>query len=400
VRLRPLVVASRGELEEELRRVEVDETSIGIFLDKRDCFLVKISDLSTPAANILKQTALSFGADVAVHREVITGRVERSDAIYMGTRRQLKRTALALSGQPFGLAALERKTAELLKRLETPPAGMKLVRGELRFDRPLVMGVLNVTPDSFSDGGRFLDRDAAKRRIDEMLEEGADVVDVGAESTRPGSEPVPASRQLERLEPVFEHLEHKGCIWSLDTTNPEVARAGLKAGASILNDTSGGADAALVALARDHGAAYVLMHIQGTPKTMQESPHYDDFNAELYDFFARKLTQMAQTGFPLERVIIDPGIGFGKRVADNTAAIRRLGELRAFGVPVLVGASRKSFLGKLLGLEVHERLEASIAVAVLAWRCGAHLLRVHDVKETRRALDAAAACFGAEERTW
>ena len=389
--LRPLVVISREECEEELRRVEVDHSCIDVFIEKRDSFLLKITGLSTPAANILKQIAISFGADVAVHREVITGKVDCSDAIFVGTKRQLRRTVLALSSQPFGLAGLERQVAELLSRLDKLPAAIDLPLGRLTFDRPLIMGVLNVTPDSFSDGGLFLEPDAARRRIDEMIEQGADIVDVGAESTRPGSDPVPVSEQLRRLSSIFDHLQTRHVLWSIDTTDPDVARAALDKGASIVNNVSGGTNPALWQLAAEYCAAFVLMHIQGTPKIMQQDPHYDDFNAELFRFFSTKLGEIEASGFQRDRVILDPGIGFGKRVRDSTAAIRRLGELRAFGSPILLGASRKSFLGKLLGLEVNDRLEASLASAVLAFAGGANILRVHDVSQTRKALDAAAA---------
>lgn len=386
--LRPLKPVDKAELELELRSLSVDESCIDIFLDKFDSFLLKITDLKTPAANILKQTALSNGADVAVHREVITGKVERSDALFMGTKRQLRRTSLAMSGQPFGLAQFEKGVTRLLANLDVPPSSLELPQGRLYFDRPLIMGVLNVTPDSFSDGGLYLEPDAAKSRIDTMLEEGADIVDLGAESTRPGALPCPASEQLERLKPVFNHLKDKKYVWSLDTTSPEVARAGLSMGASVINDISGGKVQELWSLAEEFKAAYVLMHSKGEPETMQVAPHYDDFNAELYDFFTTRLAEIGQKSPNLKSVIIDPGIGFGKRVSDNSAALRRLSELKAFGRPILVGASRKSFLGKLLGLDVGERLEASLGASVLAFLSGAHILRVHDVKETRRALDA------------
>jgi dihydropteroate synthase len=389
--LRPLVVGSSAELTQELQRVEVDPSCIDVFIEKSDSFLLKITRLSTPAANVLKQTAISFGADVAVHREVITGKVDSSDAIFMGTKRQLRRTVLALSSQPFGLAGLQRQVVELLSRLDKPPAAIELPLGRLSFDHPLIMGVLNVTPDSFSDAGRFLSPDDALGHVDEMIGEGADIVDVGAESTRPGSDPVPASEQLRRLSAVFDHLESGRVLWSVDTTDPDVARAALDKGASIVNNVSGGAKPVLWQMAGSYCAAFVLMHIKGTPKIMQQDPHYDDFNAELFRFFSTKLEEIQASGFPRDHVIIDPGIGFGKRVTDNTAAIRRLGELRAFGAPILVGASRKSFLGRLLGLEVDDRLEASIASAVLAFAGGAAILRVHDVGQTRKALDAAAA---------
>lgn len=403
MRLRPLVVGSTEELREELERIEVDARCVDIFTDKQDSFLVKISALSTPAANIFKQTALSLGADVAVHRQVITGKIECSDVIFMGTRRQLRRTALALSGQPFGLGSLEGDVSRLLTNLNGKCLDLDLPGGKLTFTHPVIMGALNVTPDSFSDGGRFLDPRAARDRIDEMLAEGADIIDVGAESTRPGSDSVPVTQQLDRLEKVIVHLQDKKCMWSIDTTQSDVARHALQAGASILNDTSGGLDPSLWLLAKEHRAAYVLMHIKGTPRTMQRSPSYRDFPAELFGFFTSRLEEISSAGLPRTSLIIDPGIGFGKRLPDNTAAIRRLGELRAFGLPILVGASRKSFLGKILGTEACDRLEGSLAAAVLSAWNGASILRVHDVAQTRQALDTAAAIRSVNrtgEETW
>jgi dihydropteroate synthase len=387
--LRPIAAASNTVLESELKRLEVDESCLGIFLDKKDSFPLKIKDILTPAANIIKQTALSLGADVAVHRDVITGRVERSDALFMGTKRQLRRVAVALSGQPFGLAGLEKQIFALLGNLDNPPSSINLLKGILSLDRPVIMGVLNITPDSFSDPGSYLEPSSAISRIEEMLDEGADIIDVGAESTRPGADVVAPETQIERLDPVLEHLKGKNIPWSIDTTSPLVVERAIEAGASIINDVSGGKVPQLWSIASASGAAYILMHSKGEPKTMQNDPQYDDFNEELYEFFSAKLAEINAAGLSAKKVLIDPGIGFGKRVHDNSLAITRLSELKAFGVPILVGASRKSFIGKLLGLDVGERLEASLAASVISYLNGASILRVHDVKEHRRALDAA-----------
>ncbi|NLI97067.1 dihydropteroate synthase [bacterium] len=396
--LRPIAAASNAVLESELRRLEVDESCLGIFLDKKDSFLLKIKGMLTPAANILKQTALSLGADVAVHRDVITGKVDCSDALFMGTRRQLGRVAVSLSGQPFGLAGFEKQIFTLLGNLENPPSSINLPKSALPLDRPVIMGVLNVTPDSFSDGGSYLEPSAAISRLEEMLNEGADIIDVGAESSRPGADAVSTDTQIERLNPVFEYLKTKDIHWSIDTTSPLVAERAIKAGASIINDVSGGKVPELWSLASRSGAAYVLMHSKGVPKTMQNDPQYDDFNEELYEFFRAKLDEINAIGLSVKKMLIDPGIGFGKRVHDNSLAIARLAELKAFGVPILVGASRKSFIGKLLGLEVGERLEASIAASVISYLNGASILRVHDVAEHRRALDAASLISKGGER--
>jgi len=392
--LRALVPGSIEEFREEILRIGVDDYCINIFIEKSDGFLLKITNLSTPAANILKQTALSFGADLAVHREVITGKVERSDAIFIGTKRQLRRIMEALDTQPFGLAQLKKMITEFLSEFETPLPDMNLPAGVLKFNKPLVMGILNVTPDSFSDGGKYFNPETACKRVNEILSQGADIVDVGAESTRPGAQPVPAEEQIRRLKPIFTHLANKTQIWSVDTTHPEVAALALEHNASIVNDISGKASTELLSLVSNYRAAYILMHIKGSPADMQENPHYEDFSAELYSFFAEKLSQIKNSG--VSSIIIDPGIGFGKRVEDNTAAIRRLAELRSFHRPILVGASRKSFLGKLLGLTIENRIEASLAAALIAYTNGANILRVHDIAETRKALDAAAAIYSKE----
>lgn len=244
------------------------------------------------------------------------------------------------------------------------------------------MGVLNVTPDSFSDGGLYLDAEAAVRRGIEMVDQGADLLDVGGESTRPGSDPVPAPDEIDRVVPVIKRLVAEVDVpISIDTRKPEVASAALDAGAVIVNDVAGGRDPALLAVVRDAGAGLVLMHMQGDPKTMQADPVYEDVVAEVRAYLAEQVEAAVRAGIERDHLCIDPGIGFGKDLDHNLALLRHVRELMDVGVPVLVGPSRKSFLGKLLGLEVDERLEATAgAVAWLATQ-GVHLVRVHDVRE-------------------
>jgi dihydropteroate synthase len=262
--------------------------------------------------------------------------------------------------------------------------------------RAELVGVLNVTPDSFSDGGRFLD---AKRAVEHglrMASEGAAVIDVGGQSTRPGSAEVSPGEELDRVLPVIEGLRAAGdAVISVDTYRAEVARRALEAGADIVNDISAFRfDPGMLELLAESGAPAVAMHIQGTPRDMQADPRYDDVVAEVRDHLADALERARRAGVDPSRVAVDPGIGFGKTVEHNLLLLRRLPRLRELGSPVLVGASRKSFIGRVLDLEVGERLEGTLAVSALAAAAGADLIRVHDVAANLRAVRMAEAVAG------
>jgi dihydropteroate synthase len=249
------------------------------------------------------------------------------------------------------------------------------------------MGILNVTPDSFSDGGLFLDPDAAVARARRMVEDGADIVDVGGESTRPGSDPVPPEEERKRVLPVIEALAADlGVPISVDTRRAEVAAAALEAGATIVNDVTAGADPAMFGVVRDAGAGMVLMHMKGEPKTMQRDPRYDDVVAEVRAFLEGRLEAAVRAGIEVERLCVDPGIGFGKTVEHNLLLLRHVDALFDLGRPVLVGPSRKSFIGALLDLPADQRVEGTLgAISWLAAR-GVHVVRIHDVREGVRAL--------------
>lgn len=281
-----------------------------------------------------------------------------------------------------------------------------LCRGrDLRADaRPGVMGIVNVTPDSFSDGGRFLAPDAAIAHGRALLAEGADLLDVGAESTRPGSDPVPPAEQVRRLAPVLEGL--RGAPLSVDTASAEVAAFALERGAIVVNDVTALADPAMAGVIARAGAGVVLMHARGTPRTMQDDPRYDDVAGEVEAFLAARLAAATAAGISPEAVALDPGIGFGKTADHNWALLAAIPRLAALGRPVVIGASRKRFLGAVAGADdpPERRLEASLAVAALAARDGAAVLRVHDVAATVRAVRAAdavraAAGVGTRART-
>ena len=268
-------------------------------------------------------------------------------------------------------------------------------RFSLALDRPLVMGIVNVTPDSFSDGGRFLDPRAAVAHARELIEQGADILDIGAESTRPGAQPVSAADEIGRLRPVLDALRESRVPISVDTMKPEVMRAALDLGAAMINDVAAlAAPGALDAVAASD-CGVCLMHMQGEPRSMQAAPHYDDVVGEVKAFLAARVEACLRAGVARERIVVDPGLGFGKTVEHNFELLRGLPQLAQLGRPLLVGWSRKSSLGRITGRAPQDRLAASLAAALLALQRGARILRVHDVKETR---DVIAVWQAAEKR--
>jgi len=267
-------------------------------------------------------------------------------------------------------------------------------RFELPLGRPLVMGVVNVTPDSFYDGGRYGTPQAAIAQARRLAEEGADLLDVGGESSRPGAAPVTAEEELARILPVLEGIAGLEVPVSVDTTKPEVMRTALAHGAAMVNDITALASPGAVELVAAADAAVCLMHMQGSPRTMQAEPTYADVVVEVRDFLAGRAAGCVAAGIARDRIVVDPGFGFGKTVAHNVALLARLGEIAALGFPVLAGWSRKSSLGRITGRPADDRLAASVAAAMLAVQRGARIVRVHDVAATRDALAVLAAVEG------
>jgi len=256
------------------------------------------------------------------------------------------------------------------------------------------MGVVNVTPDSFSDGGRYLDPAAAVAHARALVDEGADIVDVGAESSRPGARGVSAGEELSRLVPVLEGLSDLPVPVSVDTAKPEVMHAALRAGASMINDITALTAPGALDLVAPTGAAICLMHMQGEPRTMQREPSYRDVLAEVAAFLEERVAAAERAGIARERIVVDPGFGFGKTVAHNFELLRNLGRFTEIGLPVLAGWSRKSTLGAITGRSADDRLAGSLAAALLAVERGARIVRVHDVAATRDALAVLAALDG------
>ena len=281
--------------------------------------------------------------------------------------------------------------AEALLRLTAPRAAW----AGFALDRPLVMGIVNVTPDSFSDGGAYLDPSAAIAHGRALRAAGADVLDIGGESTRPGAEPVGPEEEAARVVPVIRALADEGAVVSVDTRRSSVMAAALEAGARIINDVTALSDEGALALVAKRRAPVVLMHMQGEPRTMQQAPRYDVPILDLFDYFEARLAACAAAGLERSQVLIDPGIGFGKNLAHNVELLRDLALLRGTGCGILLGVSRKSFLGRLAGVEsTAERLPASLIAGLEGVRNGADVLRVHDVAETVQALRVQAALEG------
>ncbi|MCP4931124.1 MAG: dihydropteroate synthase [Candidatus Marinimicrobia bacterium] len=252
----------------------------------------------------------------------------------------------------------------------------------------LIMGILNVTPDSFSDGGKFDTPEQAASHASKMIEDGADIIDIGGESTRPGAEPVSIDEELNRTIPVIEAIrDQSDCIISIDTYKSKVAESALDAGANMVNDISGLTfDEGMASLVAEKETPVVIMHIKGTPLDMQKEPHYEDLMEEIKDYFTAKIAKAKEAGIPNTNIILDPGIGFGKRLEDNFELIRELKQICAMEYPILIGPSRKSFIGTVLNLPITERLEGTLASITAGVMNGARIVRVHDIMAVRRTI--------------
>jgi len=281
---------------------------------------------------------------------------------------------------------LKEELKEAFNNYFNPLPKIKINNYEFDFNKKTyIMGILNVTPDSFYDGGKYLDIAKAKERAEEMIKEGADIIDVGGESTRPGSERIKEEEELRRVIPVIKEIrKHFDIPISIDTYKERVAEEAINAGANLINDISGLVASNMVEVAKKYDVPVVIMHIMGNPKIMQKNPVYEEVISDIIRSLRRKIEYAEMNGIKKENIIIDPGIGFGKTLEHNCEIIKRLKEFKTLGKPILVGPSRKSFIGKILDLPVEERLEGTLAIVVLCIINGANILRVHDVKEVKR----------------
>ncbi len=368
---------SREKIKEFLNQIGCDSKGVEIMAPKAEHYLVYADGLDSRAANILKQEFLSSDGEAAVSWGTLDTSTEESEVLMMGTLAQFKRVKKKLEDQPFDLPRLGEEMNEAIesyRETASLPWGGEPCQ---------VMGILNVTPDSFHDGGRYSSEENAVERALEMEENGADIIDIGGESTRPGSERISVEEELERVIPVIRELVPKINVpISIDTYKPEVAEEAVKAGADIVNDVFGLRKESMAEKVAELDVPVIIMHMQGKPKDMQENPEYDDVVNDISSFFHERIEVAKEAGIKEENIIIDPGIGFGKELEHNLEILDRLDEFDSLGYPVLLGASRKSFLGEILGKKSEERLSGSLAVAALAVEKNVSVLRVHDVSET------------------
>ncbi len=389
-RARVLAVETLNEVAREIERTESDPEGVGIMTRKGRIFPLRLDRVPLKAAPLLKQELLSVGGDAAHARGVADHSVESTPTVLLATWGQYQRLFPKLRRQPFHLGELADEVDRALRAYVA--SGARTVRGAHRDflvgDRPRVVGIVNVTPDSFSDGGQFLDAKAAVAEAERQVAEGATLVDIGGESTRPRALRTSPEAEWARIAPVLAQLHGRLAVpISVDTRHAEVAAKAVDAGADIVNDIEGLRSPAMRRVVARSGAAAVVMHMRGRPATMQDDLVYADLRAEVFHALAQAVDAARADGIPADRLLVDPGLGFGKSPEQSLELLVHAGELRCLGYPVLVGASRKSFLAWALGGNPGplDRLEAGLAGAVLAAERGVALVRTHDVGPTVRA---------------
>ncbi len=404
LRLRHSIRVLKGDstlnLTNEFERLGMVQQEIVPVLAGGEFFVLKAENLPAAACSFLKQELLSAGADAAISPRAGAGETESLSLIATGNLRQFQKLHEAGNGAPQDLPAWSSAFMRVIEDYRRTDHTITYPGGSLDLSRKTaIMGIVNVTPDSFSDGGDcFQPEDAVAHGL-EMVEGGADIIDIGGESTRPGSDPVSADEELRRVIPVIEKLSSQTSRpVSVDTYKPGVAEEAIAAGARMVNNIAGLPENPRMAeVILEHGVPTIIMHMKGKPRTMQQNPEYEDLMLEIYSYLARCVEVARSYGIGLQKLIVDPGIGFGKTFDDNLVILNRIHELRSLGLPVCAGVSRKAFIGAVLGIgHPKERLIGSIAASVIAIRGGARIVRVHDVKEVVQAAKVADAISAQE----
>jgi len=386
--IRCLHITSARDAIHEMGKVGVDPTGMKLMKGKTLHYNLKVEGITPRTANLLKQEMLSVGGDAALDRRDLDCSSSPTDALLMGTEKQFEKLCSKLEQYP-GFHLFGQSLKEILRNLSRAHYTIRCRKRTFTLGKQtLLMGVLNVTPDSFSDGGLFIDKEKAFARGLKMIEEGADFIDIGGESTRPGSKPLGLDEELRRVIPVIESLAKEvDAPISIDTYKSAVAKKAIEAGAQIINDISGlHLDPSLSQVAAKENVPLVLMHISGNPETMQENIHYESIFSEIIQYLKDSIQRAETAGVDPEQIIIDPGIGFGKTVEDNLIILKNLQEFKILGRPLLLGTSRKNFIGKILNADVTERLEGTLSSIVVGVLNGAHIIRCHDVLQAKRAI--------------
>lgn len=388
-----VVASSRGRyIAREIASCGVKKSRVEDALQATEHFTIRLEGVPAPDCIILKYRMLEAGGTLFFSESVVEKGAQFSDIILTGSRRQFRLLRESLQNEGFDLPTLGREILEVIEHYCRDSFVISYRGGSFTLtDRPLLVGVINVTPDSFSDGGDFFSPERAVEHGLTLAEEGADILDVGGESTRPGAQPVPVAEELRRAIPVISALSEKSSVpISIDTYKAEVAVEAISAGARMVNDITGlFGHSAMAEVVAEHKVPVILMHIKGTPKDMQASPKYKDLISEIIRRLRQSLGRAKSCGIEFEKTIVDPGIGFGKTLEHNLEILARLDEFRSLGRPIMVGTSRKSFVGNILGTPPKERILGTAASSAIAIYKGAKLLRVHDVSETKQVLKVA-----------
>jgi dihydropteroate synthase len=357
-----------------LKALGVESGGVGIMAKKMELFMFFIKDLKAPAANILKQDALSIGADLAVPGGVILCEKPVYDCILIGSKKHMEVLSRKELAQPFGLKMVATELKKFLSIQNYPTK---------------IMGVINANDDSFFKGSRFIAEDAIAQ-VKTMVAEGADIIDIGAVSSRPGAEQVSEFVELERIKPICDAIASEKfsekTIFSIDSYTPSVVEYALKSGFTLINDITGASNEAIIKLAVKYDTKLCIMHMQGTPQTMQKDPSYENIMVEVSQFFEERIEKCEALEMKRENIILDVGIGFGKTLEHNLTLIKNMEHFKMFGCEVLVGASRKSMIDKIIAVPVEERLPGTLAIHLKAVENGASIVRCHDVKEHVQAL--------------
>ncbi|MDP2927464.1 MAG: dihydropteroate synthase [Candidatus Omnitrophota bacterium] len=381
------------EVENIMHDIGVDPYGIKIMLPKTSAFLIQLNSISNISANILKQEMLSLGADAAIARGALTGKTKKTDILLIGQLAQFAALANKLKIQPFGLQKLAGELDENIKNFTKNDFVLSLRKGFLNLSKKThIMGIINLTPDSFSHDGLYREFSnnypgLALKKAEAMVADGADIIDLGGQSSRPGAKNISVKEELCRTVPVVKLLAKKiNAPISIDTTKPEVAKAALDAGAQIINDICGLRDKRMIKVAAGYKAAVVIMHMLGRPANMQKIIAYESLIDDIAIYLKKSIDSAQAGGIKPDKIIIDPGVGFGKTPAHNFEIIKHLADFKALGKPILIGPSRKSFITKVLGPKSLDITSGTLAACVMAAQRGANIVRVHDVKEVSQSL--------------
>ena len=360
-----------------LKALGVESGGVSIMAHKMELFYFFIKNLKTPAVNILKQDALSIGADLAVPGGVILCEKPEYDCILIGSKKHMEILSRKELAQPFGLKALATELKVFLNPKTFPLQ---------------IMGVINANDDSFFKGSRFVAKDAIVQ-IEKMIEEGADIIDIGAVSSRPGAQEVNELVELERIKPICDMIKEKKLnekvTFSIDSYTPSVVEYALKSGFTLINDITGASDDTVIKLAIKYEVKLCIMHMQGTPQDMQKNPEYEDVMVAVSEFFEERIVKCEALGMERKNIILDVGIGFGKTLEHNVTLIKNLSHFKYFGCEILIGASRKSMIDKIISTSTEERLPGTLTIHLKAVENGANIVRCHDVTAHRQALAVA-----------